>query len=48
MKSYLLTFRKALVRPELSAFYIVGNVAKSLVKLRPTGEIMLFPPKFKR
>ena len=48
MKSYLLTFKKALVRPELSAFYIVGNAAKSLMKLRPTGEIMLFSSKFKR
>jgi hypothetical protein len=48
MKSYLLTFTKALVRPKLSAFYIVGNVAKSLMKLRPIGEIMLFSPKFKR
>jgi hypothetical protein len=48
MKSYLLTFGKALALPKLSTSYIVEKRAKSLMKFRPSGKILLFPPEFKR
>jgi hypothetical protein len=47
MKSYLLTFGKALANPNLSTSYIVESRAKSLAKTKRTGKIMLFPPEFK-
>jgi hypothetical protein len=47
MKSYLLTFGKALAHPNLSISNIVEGQAKSLAKTKSTGKIMLFPPEFK-
>ena len=47
MKSYLLTFGKALACPNLSTSYIVESRVKSLAKTKSTGKIMLFPAEFK-